>query len=199
MTNFNLDSACTSPYISAPSSPQHFGSTFFFSVPTSPSLISALSIETNVIHDNDDAIDDDTNDFTFEFGRYEMEKSSVTATDELFDSGKIRPKLILSFESKQKRKEVESIAEDNELGNDDGRERERNQHSKLNSSGPRRHKATRSFSPLRVANLLLIEENEENIKRGKTKIESSVSSLISLWARTWKLKDLLLFRSASES
>ncbi|KAF3618203.1 putative ABC transporter G family member 9-like [Capsicum annuum] len=198
MADFNFDSACTSPYISAPSSPQHLGKTFFFSAPTSPTRISALNRETNIIHDNNDAIDDDTNGYAFEFSGHEMEKSSVTAADELFDGGKIKPKPVLSFESKQKKKEIESIAEDNELGNDDGRGRERNQHSKLSSSGSRRHKATRSLSPMRVADLLLIDENDESINTEKTEAESSVSSLISLW-NSWKLKDLLLFRSASES
>ncbi|KAM3320606.1 hypothetical protein P3S67_007808 [Capsicum chacoense] len=193
MTDFNFDSACTSPYISAPSSPQYFGTTFFFSTPTSPIRISTLYQETN-----DDVVYDDTNDYAFEFSGHEMEKSSITAADELFDGGKIKPKPVLSFESKQKKKEIESIAEDNELGNDDGRGRERNQHSKLSSSGSRRHKATRSLSPMRVADLLLIDENDESINTEKTEAESSVSSLISLW-NSWKLKDLLLFRSASES
>ena len=33
--DFNFDSNCSSPYITAPSSPQRFGN-FFFSAPTSP-------------------------------------------------------------------------------------------------------------------------------------------------------------------
>ncbi|CAN4096988.1 unnamed protein product [Withania somnifera] len=205
--DFNFDSACTSPYISAPSSPQHFGTTFFFSAPTSPTRISALCKEHNVIHDEDD-VEDDAHDFAFEFSGHVMAESSVTAADELFDGGKIKLKPVSPVEYqkspkgrfKKKKKEVEPIVEANELGSDNRRERQRSEDSKLNSSGSSRHKATRSLSPLRVSDLLLIDENDENVFNSeKTETESSVSSLISLWNRTWKLKDLLLFRSASES
>ncbi|PHT73004.1 hypothetical protein T459_23789 [Capsicum annuum] len=166
MTDCNFDGACTSPCISAPSSPQYFGTTFFFSTPTSPTRISKIYQETN-----DDVVYDDTNDYAFEFSGHEMEKSSVTAAGELFDGGKIKPKPVLSFESKQKEKEIESIAEANELRDDDGRGRERNQHSKLSSSGSRRHKTTRSLSTMRVADLLLIDENDK-----KSASESCMSS-----------------------
>ncbi|KAL3323247.1 hypothetical protein AABB24_040386 [Solanum stoloniferum] len=167
MSDFNFDSTCTSPYISAPSSPQHFGTTFFFSAPTSPTRISALHGETNVTHDNDN--DDDTNDFAFEFSGHEIMEKSTIAADELFDGGKIKLKqVIVPIESpkmKQKNKDILN--------------------SQLNSS-------------MRVSDLLLIKEKDEIIDDTE-KTESSVSSLISLWNRRWKLKDLLLFRSASES
>ncbi|CAN4096987.1 unnamed protein product [Withania somnifera] len=204
MMDFNFDSTCTSPYISAPSSPQHFGTMFFSSAPTSPTRISGLQGETNITH----VVDDNTDDFAFEFSGHEMEKISATAADELFDGGKIKLKPIALAESpkspkgrfKQKKKEIELIEAANELGTEDDRGRERSQNSKLISLGSSRHKATRSLSPLRVADLLSIDENDENVVNSeKTETESSVSSLISLWNRTWKLKDLLLFRSASES
>ncbi|WMV60406.1 hypothetical protein MTR67_053791 [Solanum verrucosum] len=167
MSDFNFDSTCTSPFISAPSSPQHFGSTFFFSAPTSPTRISALYGDTNVTHDNDN--DDDTNDFAFEFSGHEIMEKSTIAADELFDGGKIKLKqVIVPIESpkmKQKNKDILN--------------------SQLNSS-------------MRVSDLLLIKEKDETIDDTE-KTESSVSSLISLWNRRWKLKDLLLFRSASES
>ncbi|XP_027112448.2 uncharacterized protein [Coffea arabica] len=44
--DFNFDSTCTSPYISAPSSPQRFG-TFFFSAPTSPTRASSFYADFN--------------------------------------------------------------------------------------------------------------------------------------------------------
>ncbi|KAG5569236.1 hypothetical protein H5410_059002 [Solanum commersonii] len=167
MSDFNFDSTCTSPYISAPSSPQHFGSTFFFSAPTSPTRISALYGDTNVTHDNDN--DDDTYDFAFEFSGHEIMEKSTIAADELFDGGKIKLKpVIVPIESpkmKQKNKDIIN--------------------SQLNSS-------------MRVSDLLLIKEKDEIIDDTE-KTDSSVSSLISLWNRRWKLKDLLLFRSASES
>ncbi|KAF9622661.1 hypothetical protein IFM89_032582 [Coptis chinensis] len=40
-TDFNFDSACSSPYISAPSSPKRFGE-HYFSAPTSPSRVSVF-------------------------------------------------------------------------------------------------------------------------------------------------------------
>ncbi|KAK6774714.1 hypothetical protein RDI58_029953 [Solanum bulbocastanum] len=168
MSDFNFNSStCTSPFISAPSSPQHFGTTFFFSAPTSPTRISALHGETNVTHDNDN--DDDTNDFAFEFSGHEIMEKSTIAADELFDGGKIKLNpVIVPIESpkmKQKNKDILN--------------------SQLNSS-------------MRVSDLLLIKERDETIDDTE-KTESSVSSLISLWKRRWKLKDLLLFRSASES
>ncbi|XP_049403092.1 uncharacterized protein LOC125866786 [Solanum stenotomum] len=169
MSDFNFDSTCTSPFISAPSSPQHFGTTFFFSAPTSPTRISALYGDTNVTHDNDNDNDDDTNDFAFEFSGHEIMEKSTIAADELFDGGKIKLKqVIVPIESpkmKQKNKDILN--------------------SQLNSS-------------MRVSDLLLIKEKDEIIDDTE-KTESSVSSLISLWNRRWKLKDLLLFRSASES
>lgn len=166
--DFNFDSACTSPYISAPSSPQHFGTTtttnFFFSAPTSPTRISALYGETKVFHDSDG--DTDTNDFAFEFSGHEYEQNSlVQAADELFDGGKIKPLINSSIEKNK----IKPNSEAKEV----------------------------KLSPMRVSDLLSIDDNDENIDAEKT--ESSVSSLISLWNRTWKLKDLLLFRSASES
>ncbi|XP_033510087.1 uncharacterized protein [Nicotiana tomentosiformis] len=170
--DFNLDdSACTTPYISAPSSPERFDAFFF-----SPSRIPALYEETNATHDDD---------FTFVFSGYELEKRSISAADELFDGGRIKP-----------------------LSQNDSRGRERTQNSSNSSSPSSRHKATRSLSPLRVSDLLLFDHNEnidqENTETSPTAAcsssdSSSVSSLISLWNRKWKLKDLLLFRSASES
>ncbi|CAL1389420.1 unnamed protein product [Linum trigynum] len=41
-TEFNFDSSCSSPYITAPSSPQRFGTNFFFSAPTNPNAKSFL-------------------------------------------------------------------------------------------------------------------------------------------------------------
>ncbi|XVE49168.1 hypothetical protein DITRI_Ditri01bG0060600 [Diplodiscus trichospermus] len=44
--DFNFDSACSSPYMTAPSSPQRFGN-FFFSAPTSPTRASSFYRELN--------------------------------------------------------------------------------------------------------------------------------------------------------
>ncbi|CAK9172925.1 unnamed protein product [Ilex paraguariensis] len=114
--DFNFDSACTSPYISAPSSPQRFGNSFF-SAPTSPTRASSFYREFNNFCNSDAAAtdnslseipfnweekpgipktegtkninhDDDT-EFAFDFSGH-LERTSLSA-DELFDGGKIKP------------------------------------------------------------------------------------------------------------
>ncbi|KAL0422657.1 UNVERIFIED_CONTAM: hypothetical protein Slati_3288600 [Sesamum latifolium] len=115
--DFNFDSASTSPYISAPSSPQRFG-TFFYSAPTSPTRISAFfhagdaralsavpfdweekpgipkakeaHISTATSSNYGDAEEELQDiDFAFDFSG-QLERSSLSA-DELFDGGKIKP------------------------------------------------------------------------------------------------------------
>ncbi|XP_057964429.1 uncharacterized protein LOC131155372 [Malania oleifera] len=115
--DFNFDSACSSPYITAPSSPQPFGN-FFLSAPTSPRSSSAaaflrqfndLSLLTsaataigtgasssptpkskNNLHNCDEDDDGDgQEDFAFDFSG-QLERPSLSA-DELFDGGKIKP------------------------------------------------------------------------------------------------------------
>ncbi|KAL7002785.1 hypothetical protein U1Q18_003942 [Sarracenia purpurea var. burkii] len=112
--DFNFDSACTSPYVSAPSSPHRFGN-FFFSAPTSPTGAGASSpfLEFNTYSDGDAATSsgsvpskipfsweekpgipktkntDVDSDFEFDFSG-QLERTSLSA-DELFDGGKIKP------------------------------------------------------------------------------------------------------------
>lgn len=113
---FNFDSACTTPYISAPSSPQRFGN-FYFSAPTSPTRSSSFYRELNdlslisagefsgtvpssaipfdweekpgVPKSNITTKIDETEDFAFDFSG-QLERTSLSA-DELFDGGKIKP------------------------------------------------------------------------------------------------------------
>ncbi|KAF7840858.1 uncharacterized protein G2W53_003156 [Senna tora] len=108
--NFNFDSNCSSPYMTAPSSPQRFGN-FFFSAPTSPTRPSSPSFflppqnddelprhssasssvpflwehKPGVPKSTDDPIDGQ--DFEFNFTAERLPSSA----DELFDGGKIRP------------------------------------------------------------------------------------------------------------
>ncbi|KAK6159376.1 hypothetical protein DH2020_006690 [Rehmannia glutinosa] len=117
--DFNFDSASTSPYISAPSSPQRFG-TFFYSAPTSPTRVSAFyqdfhgaaaagslsAVPFNweekpgipKTHINSSATSSnygdaeqelEETDFAFDFSGH-LERTSLPA-DELFDGGKIKP------------------------------------------------------------------------------------------------------------
>ncbi|XVF01227.1 hypothetical protein REPUB_Repub04eG0069700 [Reevesia pubescens] len=116
--DFNFDSTCSSPYMTAPSSPQRFGN-FFFSAPTSPTRVSSLYRELNDLSHltnsssavpfqweekpgtpkrkgfdgrgdkNNIDVDDGCEDFEFNFSG-QLERTSLSA-DELFDGGKIRP------------------------------------------------------------------------------------------------------------
>ncbi|EEF40498.1 conserved hypothetical protein [Ricinus communis] len=113
--DFNFDSTCSSPYMTAPSSPQRFGN-FFSSAPTSPTRSSSFFRELNDVslatnsssipfdweekpgtpkarkntnHDSEDFDFIDDGDFEFDFSG-QLDRTSLSA-DELFDGGKIRP------------------------------------------------------------------------------------------------------------
>lgn len=114
--DLNLDSSCSSPYITAPSSPQRFAH-FYFSAPTSPNRASFFhSTYNNTAADDGDTspsavpfnweekpgtpkftgsrsknvnYDPGEEDFEFDFSG-QLERTSLSA-EELFDGGKIRP------------------------------------------------------------------------------------------------------------
>ncbi|KAA8536172.1 hypothetical protein F0562_028650 [Nyssa sinensis] len=235
--DFNFDSACTSPYISAPSSPQRFGN-FFFSAPTSPTRASSFYREFNNF--SQISGDDTTTnaDFEFDFSG-QLERTSLSA-DELFDGGKIKPlkpppRLQYSenglrdspksprspistktfkeaFSPRHKKKDFDPFAaameqtrrESNnpEHTNQRQRGRERTHNS---SSSSIREKGTRSLSPFRVCDFLFEREHNQQNVNSSINIDSKQSwSSFSAWTsswkgyRKWRLKDLLLFRSASE-
>ncbi|KAL2254672.1 uncharacterized protein LOC105169569 [Sesamum indicum] len=257
--DFHFDSASTSPYISAPSSPQRFGSSFY-SAPTSPTRISAflhagdahalsavpfdweekpgipkakeahISTATSSIYgDAEEELQDI--DFAFDFSG-QLERSSLSA-DELFDGGKIKPlkppprfqydqnrpldspksprspkKIIReAFSPRHRRKDFDPFAaaleqtrkENDQQNMHDKRGRERTSNSSSTAPGSR-NKNSRSLSPFRVSDLLF--DPEEPAKNPSTTSNNSLfssSSFSSFWYKKWKIKDLLLFRSASES
>lgn len=116
--DFNFDSACSSPYMTAPSSPRRFGNFFFSSAPTSPTRAAAFYYEFNGYGEDDvgrsssaseipflweekpgfaksrvGGGDDGESsvadeDFEFDFSG-QLERNSLSA-EELFDCGKIR-------------------------------------------------------------------------------------------------------------
>ncbi|XP_030523198.1 uncharacterized protein LOC115735900 [Rhodamnia argentea] len=113
----NFDSTCSSPFMTAPSSPQRFGS-LYFSAPTSPTRASAFLRELRNSRRSLSSIpfaweekpgvpkrrgsdqsggggggggDDDDDDYDFEFNfSGQLDRASASA-DELFYGGKIRP------------------------------------------------------------------------------------------------------------
>ncbi|XP_058097042.1 uncharacterized protein LOC131242437 [Magnolia sinica] len=212
-TDFHFDSTCSSPYISAPSSPKAFSSVYsYYSAPTSPTRSSTIysafddweekaptpeSIQNTHMEAEDD---DEDYDFAFDFSG-QLEKAPLTAAEELFDQGKIRPlrpppklqneeapkKPVLSSVksfcdalSPKQRKNTNPFATaagKPQKGLERERGRERVAAPNLSSSSRR---AARSHSPFRVSDP---KPEPSSLKGGSKK---------------WRLKDFLLFRSASE-
>lgn len=230
--DFNFDSACSSPYMTAPSSPQRFGN-FLCSAPASPSRpfrdfnhhsSSPVSSSSTKIfnvqeqHDNKKNNNDDDYDEDFEFNfSGQLERTSLSA-DELFDGGKIKPlkplptgldsssgttsrsKLSQEKDPEQSGKSAAALQDMQQRG------RERMSSSPSSASSSFR-KGTRSLSPMRVSDIIYEQDDNsqaENIINSTTgtpkSYAASILSAISLSKhyRKWKLKDLLLFRSASE-
>ncbi|KAG6653134.1 hypothetical protein CIPAW_05G053900 [Carya illinoinensis] len=203
--DFNFDSSCSSPYMTAPSSPQRFGN-FYFSAPTSPTRASAFYHEAtnNGESDNDN---DGGEDFEFDFSGH-LERTSLSA-DELFDGGKIKPlkppprlqvgigandhSVSISSPRKDFDPFAAAIEETRKKGELDQRQgREQEQKSFL-------RRGTRSLSPLRVSDLVLASNTKASTPSSSSAYSSFLSSFsFSQGYRKWRLKDFLLFRSASE-
>ncbi|MCI09683.1 hypothetical protein A2U01_0030770, partial [Trifolium medium] len=204
----------SSPYITAPSSPQRFANNFFFSAPTSPSRVSPIfpaqssDPEPNHSHNNNYSFGND-DDFEFDFSG-NLQRDSLSAADELFHGGKIRPlKPPQRFHSgdipisprTQKKKtgndhdperdldQFEAAIEETLRNKEEKRGRER-----VLSSG---RKGSRSLSPLRVSDIV---ESSEDVSVSVSSSTSNMKSFLSFTKgyRKWRIRDFLLFRSASE-
>lgn len=223
--DFNLDSGCTTPYMSAPSSPPR-AATLFYSAPASPTRISPIYDEFNweeIPKEKDiNANLDEDDDFAFDFSG-QLERISLSAADELFDCGKIKPlkppprfqyegkhmdspkspkKLFKeTFSPRHKKKDFDPFAAALQ------KQSRTEDPQKITKRG--RNQNLERSKELRVSDLLFDHENnQENTKKSASvssssssssfSSSSSVSSMISLWSKKWKLKDLLLFRSSSE-
>ncbi|KAL5982403.1 hypothetical protein ACLOJK_016474 [Asimina triloba] len=187
-----------SHFESAPS-PKPFSPAYYsyFSAPASPARRSAVYSEFSDwdekpprAHDETDAADaeDGDCDFAFDFSG-QLETASLTAAEDLFSHGKIRPlRPAMDFSetpkapvSPKQRKENNPFADataNARTGAERERGRQRSTDSRISSSSRR---GTRSLSPLRVSEPKA--EQQSSLKGG---------------SRKWRLKDLLLFRSASE-
>ncbi|XP_015944929.2 uncharacterized protein LOC107470059 [Arachis duranensis] len=210
-TEFNFDSNCSSPYITAPSSPQRFGN-FFFSAPTSPTRISTfinnnIPSSSSLIHDHHQH----EHEFQFDFSGH-LQPPSLSA-DELFDGGKIRPfepqSGLIASSSKplSAHRKSESFDPATTAMEDEDQKPPTRGREKRAFSG---RKGSRSLSPLRVSDI--INNNNSNEERAvpsssssssRNNTKASYASFLSSISftrgyRKWRLKDFLLFRSASE-
>ncbi|CAL0318599.1 unnamed protein product [Lupinus luteus] len=152
--DFNFNSNCSSPYITAPSSPQPFPNTYFFTAPTTPTH----SIPSSFHHQQLN-------------GRH-LDRPSLSAA-EPFHSEKIRPVKVTTNEpSFQKDVEVTN-SEEKTLSTDSD-----------------------DVSEITVTVSSISSNNRKTITSTYASFLSSIS--FTKGYRKWRLKDLLLFRSASE-
>ncbi|XP_047146971.1 uncharacterized protein LOC124819488 [Vigna umbellata] len=217
--DFNFDSNCSSPFITAPSSPQRFASNsnFFFSAPTSPtrptpfffhdSPSSSSSVpflqeqqpQPNANHNHDD----------FEFNSSGHLDRPFLSADELFLAGKIRPlkpptptpplRSPSPVTSPRRKKDFDRLAEatkETRRGSKEEEKEEEKNHARGRQrvlvSG--RKGSSRSLSPLRISDIVCDSENISSFtSNSKSPFLASIS-----FTRKWKFRDFLLFRSASE-
>lgn len=249
--DFNFDSACSSPYISAPSSPRRSGAGggIFFSAPTSPRLASNFFRHLNNLSLLDPtgnraasparseskiptygSEDDEDGAAEFEFSG-QLDPAYALSAEELFDGGKIKP-LGVNYAAdlgNSMRISARSLDERPDEWKNGGEQKQshrgRSERFVLPSSSSSSHssarKGSRSLSPFRVSDSSF--DREERCRKAfvnrkpppassspssSANSNSSVSSSMgaaaaatatsSKGSKKWKLRDLLLFRSASE-
>jgi hypothetical protein len=192
--DFNFNSNCSSPYNTAPSSPQHFPNNFFKQHHHQP------------INNNNDQ------DFEFNFNTH-LQKSSLFSADELFHSGKILPLNLISPSHHQtEQKLVEKLQQEQEDEEDSSQQEQNKLSGKERSSSfsfPSCRKNTKYSKLSNDVEIFSHEKDKDssknnNLKQSETETVSSFSSFLSTISlskrnyRKWRIKDFLLFRSASE-
>ncbi|KAK1263753.1 hypothetical protein QJS04_geneDACA011982 [Acorus gramineus] len=202
--NFDSSSACSTPFISAPSSPKR-SDFFYFSTPTSPSR-SSSAVATHAA-----AASSDADDFAFDFSGH----LDISAADELFEAGRIRPLKPpprlqninaadhfsprspsprspmekgrrIFREAFSPRKSAAAEVDPFEAAIENARRSRREAPAK-----PGRRSA-RSMSPLRVSDFGWDDESAAQ-KQSRPSVPKAASR-----SKKWRFRDLLLFRSASE-
>ncbi|XP_022895880.1 uncharacterized protein LOC111409972 isoform X1 [Olea europaea var. sylvestris] len=222
----DIDSCCSTPYVSAPSSPGRdtpLGG-FYYSAPASPMhfLLSSTSISSYGVESSTVACSFEF-DFSAPLADDGVPPGSMSSADELFLNGQIRPmKLSSHLRRPQVLAPLSDMDESDEVEqsklNDTEEKFFRGRESKLRAGSLRRR--TRSMSPLRTT-LFLDHENDhtqddDEIKRENEeckKVEeaagsndttpcgsgsSSRSSSIGRSSRRWVFLKEFLYRSKSE-
>ncbi|XP_042516976.1 uncharacterized protein LOC122091195 [Macadamia integrifolia] len=170
-----FDSTCSTPYVSAPSSPDNVPSGYFFTAPASPlhfvlssSLPPSTSASAFAFSSNDSSV---SGSFEFDFSaRFPSNTSSSAASmisaDELFLNGRIRPmKLSSHLQRPQVFVPLLNLEGDEDYAGNNGAtkpEFEKGEEALMlrlhNRSQPRR---TRSLSPLRNPHFEWHDDEEE--------------------------------------
>ncbi|GLT42615.1 hypothetical protein SLA2020_166060 [Shorea laevis] len=174
----DLDSSCSTPYVSAPSSPGR-GTTvgYFYSAPASPMHFMLLSSAASAVapHSSESSLmSSECDTASFEFSsRFSSTGSvigSMSSADELFLNGQIRPMKLSSHLQKPQilTPLLDLDVEDEEIENQSGehlekRESCRGRDLKLRSRSL--HRKARSLSPLRSPDFQW-REKDGNVDRG---------------------------------
>ncbi|KAM7482526.1 hypothetical protein LguiB_007109 [Lonicera macranthoides] len=176
---FNFDSACTSPYVSAPSTPRLFGN-YFFSAPTSPTHFNWEQHQRTPPFSKDfsNTNEQQNPDFEFDFNAQLNAPQPHLSAEELFHGGKIKPININPPESRI----TESPSSPKRMIFKEGLSK------KNDLSGAIRRTPRGQSNTLRVSDILLEEEESST--------ESSSGFSPSGWCKRWR--HLLLFKSKSE-
>ncbi|CAA0828248.1 Protein of unknown function (DUF1645 [Striga hermonthica] len=214
----DVDSSCSTPFVSAPSSPGHGPSGYFFSAPASPMhyLLSGEKFDAPSPRVYEPVfLSSDSGSFEFEFSsRFSPAGSggnngSMTSADELFCNGQIRPMKLSSHLQRPQ----ENVAPFLDLCGGDaasGRGRDlrarsaKYSHRKARSMSPLRATAEYEWQGLRSAVAAVEEEisqakeNESSETTPSCSASSSRSSSSGRNSRKWIFLKDLLHRSKSE-
>ncbi|KAE8712148.1 hypothetical protein F3Y22_tig00110263pilonHSYRG00073 [Hibiscus syriacus] len=209
------DSTCSTPYVSAPSSPGRspgpcsINGGFFYSAPASPMHFAMTSVASMVSSTRPPSPDDSVPlGFEFEFsGRFGCSGSgqtgSMISADELFLNGQIRPmKLSTHLERPQV---LDPLLDLENEGDDDEEDEVRGRDLRLRDKSLRRR--TRSMSPLRNNNQnVSLDKNSDkrddsiNDDGASISASSSRSSSAGRSSKRWVfLKDFLRSKSEGRS
>lgn len=169
-----IDSTCSTPYVSAPSSPGRGPTGYFFSAPASPMHFVLSSAPSSSYSQQKSSGDNSVSgSFEFEFSsRFSSNApvgpGSMSSADELFCNGQIRP---MKLSSHLQRPQVLATLMDLEVEEDEeskgDTEREIREETvmrgrDLRSRNRSLHRKTRSMSPMRNSELQWQEEDEVN-------------------------------------
>ncbi|KAG8389545.1 hypothetical protein BUALT_Bualt02G0240400 [Buddleja alternifolia] len=212
----DIDSACSTPFVSAPSSPGHAPSGYFFSAPASPMhfILSSGKSKTSSSADYHEPVfhSSDSGSFEFEFSSWFSPNGrggigSMTSADELFFNGQIRPMKLSSHLQRPQDQIASPFVDlcDDEAMNGRGRDLK-------TRSIKYSHRKARSMSPFRTAdyewqglkNIAAnqekneAKENESSETTPSCSASSSRSSSSGRNSRRWIFLKDLLNRSKSE-
>ncbi|KAI3702013.1 hypothetical protein L6452_27587 [Arctium lappa] len=185
----DFDSACSTPFVSAPSSPGRgpptsYGGGFFYSAPASPIhfMLSSNLTSLNSISSPSTPLEGGGGSFEFEFTAKQaahgaLPTGSMTSADELFLNGKIRPMKLSSHLQRPQVLAPLLDVDENEIrdGSDVDVDEDRGRDLKFRDRSKSLRRRARSMSPLRTNNAFQwLEEFEDG--RESTEIKDKLEA-----------------------